>query len=69
MVEIHVMDESDDNIFVYSSDVIPRDGEFLTVQDDKDVYRVDSVEHYIKKHGGTGSLISPCVRISVSVET
>ena len=65
MAEIYVMDENDDNIFVYLSDVIPRNGELLTVQDNKDVYRVDSVEHYIRKHGGTRSLISPGVIIRV----
>jgi len=69
MVEIHVMDENDDNIFVYSSDVVPRNGEFLTAQGDKKVYRVDSVEHYIRKHGGTGNLIFSVIRISVVVET
>ena len=66
-IEIHVLDENGENLFIYLSSMVPRKGEHLTVQNDKRVFKVKDVEHFVRPHGGTGSLISPYVTIFVSI--
>ena len=68
MAEIQVIDKNDENLFSYTAEIIPRKGEHLTVQGDESVLEVTYIEHYLRPHGGTGQLISPCVRISVDSE-
>ncbi len=68
MAEIQIIDTYDDNLFTYASEVIPRKGESLTIQGNNNIFKVTSIEHYIRPHGGTGLLISPCIRVMVTTQ-
>ena len=65
MAEIQIIDKNDENLYNYTSEVVPRKGELLTIQGNEHVIEVINIEHYIRPHGGTGSLISPCIRVIV----
>ena len=65
MVEIQVIDTDDENLLSYASEIIPRKGELLQVQGKENILKVIDIEHYLRPHGGTGQLVSPCVRIVV----
>jgi len=65
MVEIQVLNADDENLFNYASEIIPRKGELLQVQGKENILKVIDIEHYLRPHGSTGQLVSPCVRIVV----